>query len=37
MPIARWRGTLNIVGLDVPCYFLDTGEKIIGRTSVAVV
>lgn len=33
MPIARWRGTLNIVGLDVPCYVLDTGEKIIGRTS----
>jgi hypothetical protein len=33
MPIARWRGTLNIVGLDVPCYVLDNGEKIIGRTS----
>ncbi|MGU3282952.1 P63C domain-containing protein [Methylobacterium mesophilicum] len=33
MPIARWRGTLNIVGLDVPCYVLDSGEKIIGRTS----
>lgn len=33
MPIARWRGTLNIVGLDVPCYVLDNGQKIIGRTS----
>lgn len=33
MPIARWRGTLNIVGLDVPCYVLDDGQKIIGRTS----
>lgn len=33
MPIARWRGVLNIVGLEVPCYVLDTGEKIIGRTS----
>ena len=33
MPIARWRGALNIVGLEVPCYVLDTGEKIIGRTS----
>lgn len=33
MPIARWRGTLNIVGLEVPCYVLDNGEKIIGRTS----
>lgn len=33
MPIARWRGSLNIVGLEVPCYVLDSGEKIIGRTS----
>ena len=33
MPIARWRGALNIVGIDVPCYVLDSGEKIIGRTS----
>ena len=34
MPIARHRGVLNIVGLEVPCYVLDNGEKIIGRTSV---
>lgn len=33
MPIARHRGVLNIIGLDVPCYVLDNGEKIIGRTS----
>ena len=33
MPIARHRGMLNIVGLEVPCYVLDSGEKIIGRTS----
>lgn len=33
MPIARWRGTLNLVGLEVPCYVLNNGEKIIGRTS----
>jgi len=33
MPVARWRGNLNIVGLEVPCYVLDTGEKVIGRTS----
>ena len=33
MPIARWRGLLNIVGIDVPCYVLDNGVKIIGRTS----
>lgn len=33
MPIARWRGTLNIVGLEVPCYVLNDEQKIIGRTS----
>lgn len=33
MPIARWRGALNIVGVDVPVYVLDNGLKIIGRTS----
>lgn len=33
MPVARWRGTLNLVGVDVPCYVLDNGLKIIGRTS----
>lgn len=33
MPIARWRGALNIIGLEVPCYVLDNGQKVIGRTS----
>jgi len=33
MPVARWRGALNLVGVDVPCYVLDDGQKIIGRTS----
>jgi hypothetical protein len=33
MPIARHRGVLNIVGIEVPCYVLENGEKIIGRTS----
>jgi hypothetical protein len=33
LPVAHWRGTLNLVGVDVPCYVLDTGQKIIGRTS----
>ena len=33
MPIARWRGMLNMVGIDVPCYVLDNGMKVIGRTS----
>ena len=33
MPVARWRGTLNIVGMEVPCYVLDNGARVIGRTS----
>lgn len=33
MPIARWRGMLNIVSMDVPCYVLDNGVRVIGRTS----
>ena len=33
LPVARWRGTLNLVGVDVPCYVLEDGQKIIGRTS----
>lgn len=33
LPIARWRGKLELVGVDVPCYVLEDGQKIIGRTS----
>ncbi len=33
MPTARWRGALAIAGVDVPCYVLDNGMKVIGRTS----
>lgn len=33
LPIAHWRGKLNLLGVDVPCYVLSDGQKIIGRTS----
>lgn len=33
MPVAVHRGNLNIMGLDVPCYVLDNGVRVIGRTS----
>lgn len=33
MPIAIYRGTLNIVGAEIPCYVLDNGVRVIGRTS----
>lgn len=33
MPTAIHRGLLNIIGLEVPCYVLDSGVRVIGRTS----
>lgn len=33
MPTAVHRGTLNIIGAEVPCYVLDNGVRVIGRTS----
>jgi hypothetical protein len=33
MPVAVHRGNLNIMGQDVPCYVLDNGVRVIGRTS----
>jgi len=33
MPVAKWRGPLNIIGMEVPCYVLDNGVRVIGRTS----
>ena len=33
MPIAVHRGALNIMGMTVPCYVLDNGVRVIGRTS----
>lgn len=33
MPVAIHRGQLNIIGLEVPCYVLNNGVRVIGRTS----
>lgn len=33
MPTAIHRGVLNIIGIEVPCYVLDNGVRVIGRTS----
>lgn len=33
MPTAVHRGVLNIIGIEVPCYVLDNGMRVIGRTS----
>lgn len=32
-PEAKHKGFLNVVGVDIPCYVLNTGERVIGRTS----
>lgn len=33
LPTAFHRGELNIIGMSVPCYVLDNGVRVIGRTS----
>lgn len=33
LPVAKHRGFLNLLDLDVPCYVLDNGQRVIGRTS----
>lgn len=33
MPTAVHRGVLNIIGIEVPCYVLGNGARVIGRTS----
>lgn len=34
LPTAVHRGILSLMGLDLPCYVLSTGQRIIGRTSI---
>ncbi len=33
LPVAKHRGFLNLMGIEIPCYVLDTGQRVIGRTS----
>jgi len=33
LPVAKHRGTLDIMDMDIPCYVLDNGQRVIGRTS----
>jgi hypothetical protein len=33
MPTAIHKGLLNIIGLEVPCYVLNNGVRVIGRTA----
>lgn len=33
LPIAKYRGILTIMDAEVPCYVLENGDRVIGRTS----
>lgn len=33
LPVAKYKGFLDLVGMEVPCYVLDDGQRVIGRTS----
>ncbi len=33
LPEAKYKGFLNLMGFEVPCYVLETGQRVIGRTS----
>jgi hypothetical protein len=33
LPEAKWRGVLRVLDLEIPCYVLSTGQRVIGRTS----
>ena len=35
LPIAAFKGVLPLMGIEIPCYVLDTGQRVIGRTSAA--
>jgi hypothetical protein len=33
LPIANYRGFLNLLGTELPCFVLNDGQRVIGRTS----
>lgn len=33
LPEAKYKGLLNLVGMQIPCYVLENGQRVIGRTS----
>lgn len=33
LPVARYKGYLNIMDVDLPCYVLDNGQRVIGRVA----
>jgi hypothetical protein len=33
LPVAKYKGFLNIMDVEIPCYVLDTGQRVIGRVA----
>lgn len=33
LPEAKYKGILDFMGLEIPCYVLETGQRVIGRTA----
>ena len=33
LPVAKYKGELNLLDMTVPCYVLSNGQRVIGRTS----
>jgi hypothetical protein len=33
LPTATYKGVLNLMDLEIPCYVLSTGQRVIGRTA----
>lgn len=33
LPVASYKGFLNIMDVELPCYVLDTGQRVIGRVA----
>ncbi|HEY6189590.1 MAG TPA: P63C domain-containing protein [Pyrinomonadaceae bacterium] len=33
LPVAKWKGVLDIMGKELPCYVLDNEQRVIGRVA----
>jgi P63C domain len=33
LPVALYKGALDLLGADIPCYVLNNGQRVIGRTA----
>ena len=33
LPTAIYKGVLDLIGFEIPCYVLDNGQRVIGRTA----